>query len=67
MSKRPPRPWIVLLLGVVERIAAGDGDEVDDPLGPCAGPAVKNLVERPVAGDLALVANRLAVFYPFRV
>ncbi len=43
---------IVLLLGVVKRVAAGAGDQVDHTLGPGAGSAVENLIERPTALDL---------------
>src|ERR1700728_3595185 len=60
-SERLPRPRIVLLLGVVKRIAASPGDDVNNPLRSGLQPAIEDLIQRPVARHLVGITNRLAV------
>src|SRR5262249_36939062 len=55
-----PGVAVLLLLGVVEVLPAGAGDDVEHPLGRGVGPAVELLIEEPPAVDEA-APRRLAV------
>ena len=53
---------VILLLRVIERVAAGAGDKVNHPAGPGVVVAVKHAIECPSGpGTLFCVAHRLAV------